>query len=278
MALPRFHDSNAEDYLIEARSHTGTSSFEFHSAPFFFCQCEPNFLLIVAKMDADFDTYTHYPIIVDPSSKALSIPTSSPSDPTLSSTLESINALHTSLKSLDTPNSVPPAPQPKNPVTAKRTQQTNKLRESATQAHRKKNYTFAVELYTHAITMAGGRPAWEPITLIREELSALYRERAASHVELRNWVDGWKDSEASIECKRPQGLNLPGKGNAWARGGKCLMELGRFGEAVEWLGRGVDCEGVGAQIGQGKAGGEEGKELRDMLAEAGRRAGEIKGL
>lgn len=113
--------------------------------------------------------------------------------------------------------------------------------------------------------MAAGRPSWEPVGLIREELSGLYRDRAQAHMGIREWVEGWKDCEASVECKRPQGE----KGKVWWRGGKCLLEMGRYGEAVDWLERGVDCE-AGLQ-------GEDGREMRGLLAEAKKKAGQFSG-
>lgn len=229
-------------------------------------------------METDADAYLHYPLHIDPTSKAISLSPSSPPDPAVLTTLKSINALHTSLKTLDTPNSIPPAPQPSGPATLKLTQTMNKMRDAANQAHRRGQHKIAVENYTFAIKMAANRPPWESITLIRDELSGLYRDRAASHMETRAWVEAWKDCEASVECKRPQGLNVAGKPSPWVKGGKCLMELGRFTEAVGWLTRGIDCEAVSAQILEGQAGGEEGKELRKMLAEAERRAEEVKGV
>lgn len=72
----------------------------------------------------------------------------------------------------------------------------------------------------------------------------------------REWVEGWKDCEASVECKRPQGE----KGKVWWRGGKCLGEMGRWAEAAEWLQKGVDCED-GLR-------GDDGREIRALLGEA----------
>jgi translocation protein SEC72 len=228
----------------------------------------------MATAASDIDTYTHLPLQIDPSSKTLSLPPSFPTSiststdtdtgtstgPSAPSVLNLINTLHSSLKTLDTANSIPP-PQPTNLATQKRTAQITKLRETASTAFRKSQFAEAVRLYGYAIDMAAGRPSWEPVGLIREELAGLYRDRAQARMGVREWVEGWKDCEASVECKRPQGE----KGKVWWRGGKCLMEMGRFAEAVEWLARGVDCE-VSLQA------GEEGRELRAFLDEARKRA------
>lgn len=213
--------------------------------------------MTTAAGDTDLDTYTHLPLQIDPATKTLSLPPSaSTNNASLQEALNSINHLHTTLKTLDTPNSIPPPPLPNNLPTQKRTAQITKLREAASTAYRKSQFPEAVRLYTFAIDMAAGRPSWEPIALIREELSGLYRDRAQAHMGIREWVEGWKDCEASAECKRPQGE----KGKVWWRGGKCLTEIGRFAEAVAWLEKGLDCEN--------SLQGEEGRELRALLDEA----------
>lgn len=207
--------------------------------------------------DVDLDSYMQLPIFVDPASKTLSASSSlCATDPSLAATISTINYLHTTLKSLDTPNSIPPPPLPNNLPTQKRSAQITKLREAASTAYRKFQFADAIRLYSFAIDMASGRPPWEPVSLIRDELSALYRDRAQAHMGLREWVEGWKDCEASVECKRPQGE----KGKVWWRGGRCLGEMGRWAEAVEWLEKGGDCEE--------NLKTEDRRELRAMLAEA----------
>lgn len=210
--------------------------------------------------DIDLDTYTQLPLQIDPASKTLSS-----NDTSLQEALKIINHLYTTLKSLDTPNAVPPPPVANNLSTQKRTAQISKLREAASTAYRKSQFPEAVRLYSFAIDMAAGRPSWEPVALIREELAGLYRDRAQAHMGIREWVQGWKDCEASVECKRPQGE----KGKVWWRGGKCLLEMGRYAEAVDWLGRGVDCE-AGLQ-------GDDGREMRSLLGEARKKAEQSSG-
>ena len=198
-------------------------------------------------------TYTHLPISLDPTSKIVSAPSQS-SDASLRSQIDALNALHQSMKSLETPNQVPPPPVPVNP---KLSSQISKMREQASTAHRKGNYGEAIRLYGFAIHMANQRPIWEPVGLARDELALLYANRAQSQMAGQNWVEGWKDAECSVECKRV------GNHKAWWRAGKCLCEMGRWTEAVEWLTKGLDAEG--------KEG--EGKELAALLAEAQSKTG-----
>ncbi|KAL9620064.1 MAG: hypothetical protein Q9160_005354 [Pyrenula sp. 1 TL-2023] len=208
------------------------------------------------------DTYTHLPLHLDATSKILSAPpsllsasSSSISDhtTTLQDSLDYINLLHKDTKSLDTPNQIPPPPLPVNP---KRSAQINKLRDAASAAHRKAQYPEAIKLYGYAIDMAGQRPRWEPQGLVREELSVLYANRAQSYMSLREWVEGWKDAECSVECKRG-----PGNVKGWWRGGRCLAEMGRWEECREWVAKGVEVEGRD---------GDGGKELLSLLKEVER--------
>ena len=261
-----------------------------------------------STVDLDLNKYTQLPIRLDRTSKQLSIPaeasstSSSQSLSSLQETLKTINLLHTNLKSLDTAGSsssspsqsstnqnttnantksssststiVPPAPSATNVSTQKRTAHIAKLRDSAWTAYRKAQFPEAVRLYGIAIDGSLGRPSWEPVGLIREELSVLYRDRAAAHMATRAWVEGWKDCECSVECKRPQGggpqEKEKGKGGSgsgtvvvWSRGGRCLMEMGRYADAVTWLEKATDCEAPA--LGKG---GEDVRDIRLMLDEA----------
>lgn len=105
---------------------------------------------------------------------------------------------------------------------------------------------------------------------MREELAVCYMERSNAHVLARNWVEGWKDAECSVECKRgvqmtPQGQRIPGNPRAWVLGGKCLEEMARWEEARDWLVRGLEVEGDE---------GPDGKEMLRLLGEAKSRVGE----
>lgn len=200
------------------------------------------------------ETYTHLPLSLDPTSKIVSVPSQS-GDASLQSHVAALNALHQSMKSLDTPNQVPPPPVPVNP---KLSSQITKMREQAGTAHRKGNYGEAIRLYGFAINMANHRPVWEPVGLVRDELALLYSNRAQSHMAGQSWVEGWKDAECSVECKRM------GNHKAWWRAGKCLCEMGRWTDAVEWLTKSLDAEGRE---------GEGGKELSSLLEEAKAKTG-----
>ncbi|KAL3460850.1 hypothetical protein BJX64DRAFT_289978 [Aspergillus heterothallicus] len=203
------------------------------------------------------DLYTQYPVVLDPSSKAISLSPSSGSSTTytpsqtsaLTTELSALNTLHRTLLTLDNPSQVPPPPLPINP---KRSAQITKLRDTANTAFRKNNHTEAVRLYTFALEMAVSRPGWEPVTLARDELAGLYANRAQAHLALRDWVAGLVDARSSVESKPA------GNAKAWWRGGRCLVEMGRWEEAKVFVGRGVEIEGKES---------EGGKELVALLGE-----------
>lgn len=205
------------------------------------------------------ETYTHLPLHLDPATKILTA--TKKADEQLEEILRNINSLHNQFKGLETPNHAPPPPLPVNP---KRTAQLTKLRESGSQSVRKNDYAGAVRLFSLAIQMAADRPPWEPAGLVREELALCYMERANVHLLARDFAEGFKDAECSTECKRgkqqgPQGQQLPGNPRAFTIGGKCLIEMGRWEEAVAWLERGLELEGNE---------GPDGKEMTRLLGEA----------
>ncbi|KAJ9206370.1 hypothetical protein DTO164E3_476 [Paecilomyces variotii] len=205
----------------------------------------------MAAIDA-LDSFTQYPLQMDPSSKAISLATTSGQTPSqtksLQEELQSLNTLHRSLISLDPPN-IPPPPLPINP---KRSAQITKLRDTANTAYRKGNYGEAIKLYSLSIDMAMGRPGWEPVSLVRDELSGLFANRAQAHMAEQKWPEGWVDAKSSVECKPI--ANAKG----WWRGGKCLSEMGRWEEAKEWVERALEIEGKN---------GESGKELVALMVD-----------
>lgn len=85
--------------------------------------------------------------------------------------------------------------------------------------------------------MALSRPLWEPSGLVRDEVAGLYANRAQAHMAMQSWAEGSIDAEASVEAKKA------GNAKAWWRKGKCLVEMGRLEEAVEWIGKGLEMEG-----------------------------------
>ena len=216
----------------------------------------------MATTDDALETYTHLPVHIDSASKQVSVTLS---DKTVQEAIATVNALHASLKNLETANGVPPPPVPVNP---KRSAQINKLRESAGQSAKKSQFQDATRLLTVAIDMASTRPGWEPSGLAREELGLCYLARAAANTESNNWVEGWKDAECSTECKRgpqtgPQGQRIPGNPRAFILGGRCLIEMSRFDEAVKWLERAIEIEGKD---------GPDGAQLVQLLEESKRKA------
>ncbi|KAF3064377.1 Translocation protein sec72 [Daldinia childiae] len=182
-------------------------------------------------MSSELETFTMLPLQIDPQTKAL---TATSGSRALQSELASLNALHRSLLALDTPNQVPPPPLPVNP---KRSANVSKLRDSGNTEYRKGKHADAVKFYTLGLQMALTRPLWEPQQLVREEVAALYANRAQAHMGLQNWAEGASDAEASVEAKRV------GNSKAWWRRGKCLVEMGRLIEAKEWVSKGLEMEG-----------------------------------
>lgn len=173
---------------------------------------------------------------MDPQSKAI---TTTSSSRTLQTELQALNTLHRAMLSLETPNQVPPPPVPVNP---KRSAQIAKLRDSGNENHRKGKHAEAIKLYSLGIQMALARPHWEPQGLVREEVAALYANRAQSHMATQAWPEGAADAEASVEAKRV------GNSKAWWRRGKCLMEMSRWEEALEWVRKGLEVEGDEAEL------------------------------
>jgi len=99
-------------------------------------------------------TYTPVALHLDPTSKTVTTPTSS-----LASAVASLNAVHTSLKGVDTPSQTPPPP---IPVNVKRSGHIAKLGATAAAAQRKGTLAYAAEVFGYAIAMAASRPPWPP--------------------------------------------------------------------------------------------------------------------
>lgn len=187
-------------------------------------------------MASDLDTFTQLPLGMHPQSKAI---TASSASRALAAELDALNALHRALLTLDPPHVVPPPPVPVNP---KRSANIKKLRESGNDAFKKQNYTEAIKYYTLGLQMALTRPSWEPNGLVRDEAATLLANRAQAYMELRDWPAGGADAEASVESKKI------GNPKAWYRRGRCLFEMGRFEEAAEWVGKGLEVEGEDAEL------------------------------
>ena len=104
-----------------------------------------------------------------------------------------------------------------------------------------------MRVYNVAIRMASERPGWEASGLVREELSALYNNRAQAYMSQQLWVEAAVDAEVSVEMKKV------GNVKAWWRRGQCLREMGRLEESREWVRNGLEFERAGpekAQVGE----------------------------
>ena len=187
-------------------------------------------------------TFTLLPLHLDPTSKAISAP--SLNNPQLHSELALLNTTHRALLALDNPAGVPPPPVPHNP---KRSAAIQKMREQGNASMSKKSTPAssqahiqeAVKYYTYALEMALGRPMWEPGALVREEVSVLLSNRAQAYMGLQMWPEGAADAATSVEMKP-----VPGNSKAWWRRGKCLVEMGRWDEAKEWIDRALEAEAI----------------------------------
>ncbi|KAF8850270.1 hypothetical protein BDZ45DRAFT_679908 [Acephala macrosclerotiorum] len=177
----------------------------------------------------DTETFTLLPINLNPTSKAVETTSTSR---ILNQELKSLNELHKTLLSLETP-----APPPPIPVNPKRTAQITKLRETGNTSFRSGKHAEAIRYYSLGLQMALARPLWEPSGIVREEVAGLYANRAQAHMAMQSWAEGSIDAEASVEAKKA------GNAKAWWRKGKCLIEMGRLEEAAEWIGRGLEMEG-----------------------------------
>lgn len=182
------------------------------------------------------DVFTQYPLHLNPSSKAITLPTNT--NVQIDTELNNLNYLHRALLTLDPPN-IPPPPLPINP---KRSAQITKLRDTANTAYRKGQHDEAVRLYSYTIGMAEARPGWEPVALAREELGALYANRAQAQMAVQKWPEALLDARCSVECR------ANGNVKAWWRIAKCLAEMGRCEEALGVLHEALETEGGGEGV------------------------------
>ena len=177
------------------------------------------------------ETFTQLPLNIDPASKSISS-----SDPSLADIIEELNRTHRGFIALETPGQTPGPPAPVNP---KRSVQITKLKESGNASYKKGQHGEALKMYDLAIRMAIDRPPWEASGLVREELSALYGNRAQTYMAQQNWPEAAIDAETAVELKKV------GNVKAWWRRGQCLREMGRLEEALEWVRNGLDFERAG---------------------------------
>jgi len=174
------------------------------------------------------DVFEYIQLTVDATTNKVTKTSSTPNK-SLQDELATLNTYHRQLVSLETPIPLPPVP-----VNPKRSQQIGKLRETGNEAFRKAKHQDAIKMYTLAIDMAKTRPGWEPAGLVREEIAALYANRAQAYMSMREWADGAVDAQASVEMRAVN--NTKG----WWRRSKCLVEMGRLEEAQEVVSKGLE--------------------------------------
>ncbi|RKF55667.1 Translocation protein sec72 [Erysiphe neolycopersici] len=151
--------------------------------------------------------------------------------------LEALNKLHQSL--VNHKLAIPPPPVPVNP---KHSANVTKLRESGNTSFRQGKHAEALRLYSLGLDMAMRRPLWEPCGLFSDEVANLYANRSQVHMSLQNWPEGAIDAEASVEAKKS------GNPKAWWRRGRCLVEMGRIDDAIEWIEKALVVEGNDADL------------------------------
>jgi translocation protein SEC72 len=170
------------------------------------------------------DTFTQLPLSFN--DKTL---TSSYRDSAVQATLDEVNRMHNLL--LQAPQNVPPPPVP---VPPQRSAAIEKMRTTGNAAFRKGNYKEAINMYSHAITMALTRPPWEPSGLAKEELQVLYANRAQAFMSLNCWPEALADASVAVDFKKVQNPK------AHWRKGKALKEMGRLEEAKQALELGLE--------------------------------------
>ena len=190
---------------------------------------------------SDLDHFDLIPIHMDPQTKAVYPQKQSRA---LATEVHLLNHLHLALLNLELPPQAPPnaiaiVPPPPVPVNPRRTAQITKLRDQGNDAFKKQKYADAVKFYSQGIELAIQRPLWEPSPLAREEVAGLLSNRAQGYMSMGMWAEGGVDAEASVEARRA------GNAKAWWRRGKCLMEMSRYEEALDWIEKGLEAEGDG---------------------------------
>ncbi|KFH42482.1 Translocation protein-like protein [Hapsidospora chrysogenum ATCC 11550] len=191
---------------------------------------------------SDLTHFDMQPLHMDPQSKAITVALNTKAPRALHAELEELNTLHRALVGAAEGVSQHGVPLPPVPVNPKRSANVTKLRDNGNAEYRKQRYAEALKLYTLGIQMAEARPLWEPSALTREELSALYANRAQAYMAMQQWAEGAVDAETSVEVKKV------GNSKAWWRRGKCLLEMGRLDEARDWVKKGLEVEGEEAEL------------------------------
>src|ERR1700749_3894848 len=100
--------------------------------------------------EIESNTFTLLPLQMDPQTKAIS---STQSSKALTEELNTLNNLHRTLLTIDSP--IPPPPMPVHP---KRSAQINKLREAGNGEFRKGKHADAIRYYELGLDMALKRP------------------------------------------------------------------------------------------------------------------------
>ena len=172
-------------------------------------------------MSRHSDVFTQLPLRWDDTTNLVS---TAHADSSVADLLSELNDLRRALKGI--PDNIPPPPMPVSP---QRSAAIEKMRTSGNQAFRKGSFLEAVNMYSHAISMARTRPTWEPAPLLKEELQVLYNNRAQAYLSMNSYPEAVADASVSIDFKRMQNHK------AHFRKAKALKEMGRYEEAKDAL-------------------------------------------
>ncbi|KAL1748154.1 hypothetical protein HDZ31DRAFT_22396, partial [Schizophyllum fasciatum] len=99
------------------------------------------------------------------------------------------------------------------------------LKEEGNKAFKAGQHQQAVSKYTMAASVAVQRPPWEASQFMREDVSAILSNRAASFLEVQDPISALADADAVVNVRRP-----------WSKGhfrrAKALQQLGDLTEAA----------------------------------------------
>uniref|UniRef100_A0A060T5R7 ARAD1B06072p n=1 Tax=Blastobotrys adeninivorans TaxID=409370 RepID=A0A060T5R7_BLAAD len=187
------------------------------------------------------------PIIVDPSSKRVSVddsfyeglPEEEAKD--LSLKLEQLNTLHRALVGVN--GDVPP---PSDQISGPLTTQVNKLRESGIQSLRQNKNAEAVKHLSLAIEMSLRRNPWEATKFLIDELAKSMGPRADAYIAQNMWPEAYNDA-AMLTLLAP----LDAKNHY--RKGRCLQSVQKYSEAKASYAAGLSLSPMDSELKQALA-------------------------
>ncbi|KAL1684177.1 hypothetical protein EV122DRAFT_257179 [Schizophyllum commune] len=115
------------------------------------------------------------------------------------------------------------------------------LKEEGNKLFKAGQHQQAVSKYTMAASVAVQRPPWEASQFMREDVSAILSNRAASFLEVQDPISALADANAVVEIRRP-----------WSKGhfrrAKALQQLGSLSEAAAAARQGLAFEPASVEL------------------------------